>query len=797
MHPAPDHFLLFRSSPYPYLVLAPDLTIIDANDAYLRSVGRTKEDIVGLYVFDAFPENPDDPGSTNICEVKASLETAIATRAAHTTPFLRYSVPVETATGVVFEERFWNAMHTPALRDDGSVAFVYQNAIDVTDLYKFDKHSQSAALQLEVNASTRAEDFNRAQMHEAMVRILKDERGHMRNLFNQAPGFVAVLTGPEHVFEMANEAYYQLVGQREIIGKRVWEALPEVQGQGFEERLAQVYSTGEAWRTYGMRLTVQRQECGPVEQRYIDLSYQAYRAEDGSILGVFAQGYDVTEAHDARQGERESTERLSEGLVAARMVVWDWDLQSDKLYLSDNVLQVMGVRSHTFAMLEQCFHRDDQPLFRAAREKALAEKSTFQVAVRFVRPDNGETIWIDVRGKIRCDAAGAAYAVRGIALDINERMEAEEKLREADRRKDEFLAMLAHELRNPLAPISTAAEVLRFAGADPQRVRATSDIISRQVRHMTNLIDDLLDVSRVTRGLIELEKENVEVMSIVAAAVEQALPLLETHNHALSTHVGAATAVVRGDRTRLVQVLSNLLNNAAKYTAQGGSIDLSVEADEATVRISVKDNGIGIEPALLPHLFDLFTQGKRTSDRRQGGLGLGLALVKSLLLMHRGEVEARSNGPGMGSTFIITLPRWHQNAVVHANVAEPARRLARSMRIMVVDDNRDAAQSLATLLEACGHDVQVAVDAREALKVAAANPPDAFILDIGLPGMNGYELARHIRAHSATARAVLIALSGYSQAHDRMLSQAAGFAHHLVKPVVFAELEKVLAEIPE
>ena len=796
MHTVPDHSLLFRSSPYPYLVMSTDLIIIDANDAYLRSVQRAREEIVGLHIFDAFPENPDDPDSTNLREVKASLDTAIATRKPHTTPFLRYSVPVDRGDGVFFSERFWNAIHTPALRDDGSVAFVYQNAIDVTDLYQFDRQSQSAALQLELSASARAHDFNRAQMHEAMVRILKDERGHMRNLFNQAPGFVAVLTGPEYVFEMANEAYYQLIGHRDIIGKSVWTALPEIRGQGFEEYLLQVYTSGEPWKTVSMPVTLQRQANGPMEQRYIDLSYQAYRAEDGTILGVFAQGYDVTEAHNAREAERESTERLSEGLVAARMVVWDWDLRTNALYLSENALQVLGVQSDSFARIDQCIHPDDQALLNAARDKALLEKSTFHVSVRFVRPDNEATIWIDVRGHVRCDAAGAPYAVRGIALDINERMKAEEQLREADRRKDEFLAMLAHELRNPLAPISTAAEVLRFTAADPQRVRATSDIISRQVKHMTSLIDDLLDVSRVTRGLIELEKESVDMAAVVAAAIEQTNPLLQARGHTLTTRQSATAAVVRGDGTRLVQVMSNLLNNAAKYTPQGGNIDVALEAtaDGSTIRISVTDNGAGIDASLLPHLFDLFTQGHRTSDRTQGGLGLGLALVKSMLLMHRGQIEARSAGLGLGSTFIVTLPRWDGGAAVAAsNAATFETKCARPLHIMVVDDNRDAAQSLASLLEACGHEVLIAVDAREALRVAGINPPDAFILDIGMPGMNGYELARHIRKQPATARALLIALTGYSQAHDRVLSKAAGFAHHLVKPVDFTELRAALA----
>jgi PAS domain-containing protein len=261
----PDHSLLFRASPYPYLVMDLGLTVIDANPAYLNSVQRSLDDIVGRYVFDAFPENPDDPDSTNIREVKASLETAIATRAPHTTPFLRYAVPVTVDGATVFEERFWSTVHTPGVDADGKVAFVFQNAIDVTDLYRFDRQRGSAALHLDPPSTAPTENFSRAQMHEAMARILKDERGHMRNLFNQAPGFVAVLTGPRHVFEMANEAYYQLVGHREIIGKPVWEALPEVQGQGFEEYLHRVYTTGEAWKTEDMPIAVQRYANGPIE----------------------------------------------------------------------------------------------------------------------------------------------------------------------------------------------------------------------------------------------------------------------------------------------------------------------------------------------------------------------------------------------------------------------------------------------------------------------------------------------------------------------------------------------------
>lgn len=313
------------------MVMANDLTIIDANNAYLRSVGRTKEEIVGRHVFDAFPQNPADPDSTNLQLVKESLETAIATAQPHTTPFLRYAVSKRTPEGTIFEERYWSAVHTPALDDDGKVAFVFQNAIDVTELYRFDKVSQIASVDLQSHPKKPIEHFGRIQMHEAMMRILNDERGHLRNLFNQTPWFVAILNGPRYVFEMVNDAYYQLVGYRDVLGKSLWEAIPEVQGQGFEELLAKAYQEGEASSFRGMPVVLQREKDGPMVQRYIDFSYQPYRDEDGSILGVFVQGYDVTDVSEAQASRKESEERLREGMVAAKMVVWDWEIESRKM----------------------------------------------------------------------------------------------------------------------------------------------------------------------------------------------------------------------------------------------------------------------------------------------------------------------------------------------------------------------------------------------------------------------------------------------------------------------------------
>jgi signal transduction histidine kinase/ActR/RegA family two-component response regulator len=789
-----DYQALFRASPYAYLVMAPDLTIIGASGAYLRSVRRTEEEIVGQYVFDAFPENPDNPTATDVSEIRSSLLRALAKGEADTTAFVRYAVPVETSDGKVFEERYWSTVHTPVLAEDGTPLFVVQNPVDVTDLYHFDEQSQVATLRLGAPGASNAENFNRAQMHEALSRILNNEREHLRSLFNQAPGFVAVLMGPKHVFEMVNEAYYQLVGHRDLIGRAVWEALPEVAGQGFEARLDEVYSTGVRWQARAVPIIVQRIRNGPSLQRYVDLVYEPYRDQYGTTIGIFAQGYDVSDVVEAQAAKQESDERLRDGMDAAKMVVWDWDIGTGQLAYSENIERVLGCEPGRMAEVSAYVHPDDQKRLFAAHRAALGGAGSYEEVVRFTRPDSGRQIWVDSRGKVKYDGNGVPVSVRGVTVDVTDRYQAELELREANRKKDEFLAMLAHELRNPLAPISTAAEMLRMTAADDNRVRKASEVISRQVKHMTSLVDDLLDVSRVTRGLVQLQTEVLDVNSLVAGAVEQSKPLIEGRGHVLTINTALSPANVKGDRTRLIQVIANLLNNAAKYTPQQGSIELSVRSSDDLVTIDVKDNGIGIENQLLPHVFDLFAQAERTPDRAQGGLGIGLALVKTMVSLHGGTVTANSVGRGAGSTFTIELPATTAKQEEPYTARRPDKESLsdRPLHIMIVDDNVDAAESLAALMGARGHRVSVHSHPHQAIKEALDNAPQIFILDIGLPEMNGYELATRLRGEPSTAQAKFIALTGYGQPHDRVLSTAVGFDSHLVKPVDIAKLEEVL-----
>jgi PAS domain S-box-containing protein len=392
------------------------------------------------------------------------------------------------------------------------------------------------------------------------------------------------------------------------------------------------------------------------------------------------------------------------------------------------------------------------------------------------------------------DIVGAVVA----QMDITERVKAEEALRQADRKKDEFLAMLAHELRNPLAPITSAAAILSSHAVDAGTVRRTSAIIARQARHMTGLIDDLLDVSRVTRGRVDLATTELDIKDIIADAIEQVRPLVEKHQHRLLVQLAPAPAIVLGDRKRLVQVMTNLLSNAAKYTPHGGAIEVLLEAEDGELAITVRDNGIGMTPELIADAFELFSQGKRGLDRSQGGLGIGLALVKSLLQLHGGTVGVRSEGADRGSSFVVRLPGVARSAQAAAGTPSlPAGTAPASLRIGIVDDNEDAAATLSMFLQAYGHAVSSAHCAEHALELLPAFAPDVCLLDIGLPDMSGFELARALRAHPATKGAVLIAITGYAQEKDRQQARGAGFDELFAKPVDLNALNTMLIQVAQ
>jgi CheY-like chemotaxis protein len=375
---------------------------------------------------------------------------------------------------------------------------------------------------------------------------------------------------------------------------------------------------------------------------------------------------------------------------------------------------------------------------------------------------------------------------------------AAEALREADRHKDEFLAMLAHELRNPLAPIRNAIQALKRIGPPDPQLQKLRDMIDRQVTHMARLVDDLLDVSRITRNKIELHKERLELMTAVVRAVEASRPLIDARKHRLTVSLPPDPVEVEGDLTRLSQVISNLLDNAAKYTEEGGNIWLTSEKLGSQVVIRVKDDGMGISSHILPHVFDLFIQSDRALDRSQGGLGIGLTLVRRLVELHGGRVEAHSAGPGKGSEFVIYLPA----ATVAESKSEMAEPVAAASvtsvgrcRILVVDDNMDSAESMATLLKLYGHEVRVAYDGLAAVESALAFRPQIVLLDIGLPGLDGYEVAHRLRHSDETKDIFLIALTGYGRTEDRVRALTSGFNYHITKPVDPGELDMIIKKL--
>jgi PAS domain S-box-containing protein len=409
------------------------------------------------------------------------------------------------------------------------------------------------------------------------------------------------------------------------------------------------------------------------------------------------------------------------------------------------------------------------------------------------------TVAFGSRTRTSFDAESLAlvWALCDQAVVAIERKQAEDALREADRRKDEFLAMLAHELRNPLAAILNAVQLIDVLNVPKDKLHSVSNIIKRQLSHLTHLIDDLLDVARITRGKINLQKRVLELQAVVAQAIETSRPVIDARGHHFKRSLPEQKIHVFGDPVRLGQVISNLLNNAAKYTDPGGQITLEVEQRDSLAIVRVRDTGMGISAEMLPHVFELFAQANVELDRAQGGLGVGLTLARALVHLHGGELEAFSRGIGSGSEFVMKLPLEpspdHEETRVplaEVKLATPAQ-----LRILVVDDNQDAAQTMAMLLRFDGHLVETAFDGPEALDVASRFTPDIVMLDLGLPGLTGLEVARRLRVQPRTRRARLIALTGYGQDEDHRRSQEAGFDLHLVKPVDKAQLDQVLVQL--
>jgi PAS domain S-box-containing protein len=531
----------------------------------------------------------------------------------------------------------------------------------------------------------------------------------------------------------------------------------------------------------------------------------ALHDEHGSLWGFSKVTRDLGERQRDAQRLRQAEERLRLAVDVAGLGTWDWDLRSGQSIWSDEQFRLMGYEPFPDGIAHvdqwsQRVHPEDRERVLRELEASKRNHTDFHPQHRLIRADNGQTVWVNVMGRFLYNEQGEAVRMIGANWNVTDQKEAEnalrrseESLRAADRRKDEFLATLAHELRNPLAPLRNGLQVMRMAAADPQAVEQALAVMERQVEHLVRLVDDLLEISRIVNGKVELRKERHDLVDSVRSAVETSRPLMEEAAHQLAVSVPERPLWVEGDPVRLSQVIANLLNNSAKYTPRGGRIQIDADAVDGRLRVRVRDNGRGIESEMLPRIFEMFTQVDQDHRLTQGGLGVGLALVKSLVEMHGGTVAAHSEGPGRGAEFTIWLPAAERPHPAASAPPAAGPTQAATSRILVVDDNRDAATALAALLKLMGNEVFVEHDGPGALNLLDSARPDLVLLDLGMPGMSGYEVAARIRQSPDLAGLRLVALTGWGQANDRQRTKEAGFDEHLVKPVDLAALRDLLS----
>jgi PAS domain S-box-containing protein len=457
-------------------------------------------------------------------------------------------------------------------------------------------------------------------------------------------------------------------------------------------------------------------------------------------------------------------------------VIESWNRGAERIF-GYTANEAIG-KSITILIPEELRSEEDVFLRRLRAGDRIEHYETVRVT------KSGERLNISLTISPVRDRRGRIIGASKVARDITARKRAEETLREADRRKDEFLAVLAHELRNPLAPIRNSLHLLRVSDAHSEQAAKARIIIERQVNHMTRLVDDLMEVSRITRGKVDLQREPVDVSAVVLSAIETSRPAIEAGKHQITMSLATEPMVVRGDFVRLGQVIANLLNNAAKYTPSGGQIAITTQSQAGQALISVQDTGSGIEPEMLSRIFDMFVQIDRPGHRAKGGLGIGLALARTLIDLHGGQITAKSDGPDKGSTFEIRLPLSEAGVRRRSPEVPEEWSVAQSpKRVLVVDDNQDAAESMAMMLVSMGHQVRVEHGGEAALEAAKADPPDVVFLDIGMPGMDGLEVVRRLRREPGFAQVRFAALTGFGQPNDIERSRQAGFDEHLVKPV--------------
>lgn len=594
------------------------------------------------------------------------------------------------------------------------------------------------------------------------------------------------MVGPDGTILWANNADHEALGysRDEYVGRNIADFHAD------EDTLCSILtrlSGGEALREQPARL---RCKDGSVRQVLISSNTHF---EDGRFVNTRCFTRDVTDQRLAEAALREARNHMAaivesseDAIIAMDLTgrINSWNRGAEAMYGYSRE-EIVGKPIHRLIPPE--LHDDEDRIL----DKLRAGERVEHYETQRMRKD-GVRCHVSLTVSPVWDANGALIGVSKVARDITHKIQAQQDAADAARRKDEFLAILAHELRNPLAPIRYALSISKQPKTTPEQRKRADDVIERQVEQMSRLLDDLLDVSRIARGHVELRKKWIDLTSVIGGAIDAARPLLDRKTHALALDLPRETLRLEADPVRLTQILSNLLTNAAKYTDPGGQIQLHAWREGNDVAIAVKDNGIGIASDMLPRLFELFSQATPALNRSEGGLGIGLALVKAFVAKHDGRVDARSDGPGKGSEFVVRMPIGRAPAKTRGKaVAEPAQ-VSKRLRVLVADDNLDSAQTCSMLLEMWGHDVRVANSGTEALEIADAFQPEVVLLDIGMPDLSGYEVAGALRSRPWAKDATLIAVTGWGQEDDKQRASNAGFNHHLTKPVEPLHLQPLL-----
>jgi PAS domain S-box-containing protein len=577
-----------------------------------------------------------------------------------------------------------------------------------------------------------------------------------------------------------NRSAEEILGRdrRDVLGKRWHEAFPHAVGNPVDQMYQRVMNTRRAERM---------EYCYPhYDHRWIEIS--ASPVKTGGVAVYFRDVSELKRRAEVQSRLAAIVESSGDAIISKSLdgIVQSWNAAAERMY-GYSAEQAIG-RSILIVIPPERHAEERQNLARLRAGERVEHYDTVR------KTKDGRLIDVSLTVSPIRDAQGKVVGASKMARDITARKAAEKALEDANRYKDEFLAMLAHELRNPLAPISNALQLMRVVDPTSTHAAQARAIMERQLTHLVRLVDDLMEVSRITRGKIELRKEPVLLSTVMLSAVETARPAIEAARHNFRIDMPAETIELEADFVRLAQVISNLLANAAKYTDPGGEISLeaSREGDEALVR--VRDNGIGIEPGLLPRIFEMFAQLEGSQARSQGGLGIGLALARALVAMHGGRIEARSAGRGKGSEFVVRLPlaRAARTQAPRAPQSATAAAPQNRRRVLIVDDNVDAAETLQMVVANMGHEVEAAHDGAAALEAARRKRPDIVLLDISMPGMDGLSVARELRRQPELRRIRVVALTGLGQQEDRKRSQEAGFDDHLVKPVSPEQLLRVL-----